>query len=330
MPDTMADVVLRSEARLVRSMEGYPFSGAIDAQQEAEILEAVMPFASDGRFALLPLSALSSQRKALLAEERLLPLRSVQQERENMAVALDRESMTSVLINGDEHFCFLAMRTGLETEQVLECVRAEEMFFAQRIHFAYDRQFGFLNGAIADVGTGLRLTVALHLPYLEKAKQVEAALKALGGRIVSAKMPLGSVYLVFNGASIGVTEEEIALSVSGAAERIAVQERAEREKSLLEAPEQITTELSCMREMLALDESLSEKDCMLNWSFLRQAVTAGALAKDLKAVDALLTASSPGHLDAVAGRELSKEERGVFRLALFRDFIGESISKGEA
>lgn len=85
-----------------------------------------------------------------------------------------------------------------------------------------------------------------------------------------------------------------------------------------------------MREMLALDESLSEKDCMLNWSFLRQAVTAGALAKDLKAVDALLTASSPGHLDAVAGRELSKEERGVFRLALFRDFIGESISKGEA
>lgn len=330
MPDTMADVVLRSEARLVRSIEGYPFSGAMDAQQEAEILEAVMPFASDGRFALLPLSALSSQRKALLTEERLLPLRSVQQERENMAVALDRESMTSVLINGDEHFCFLAVRTGLETEQVLECVRAEEMFFAQQIHFAYDKQFGFLNGAVADVGTGFRLTVALHLPYLEKAKQAEAALKALGGRIMSAKMPLGSVYLIFNGASIGVTEEEISLSVAGAAERIAAQERAAREKSLLEAPEQITTELSCMREMLALDESLSEKDCMLNWSFLRQAVTAGALAKDLKAVDALLTASSPGHLDAAAGRELSADERGVFRLALFRDFIGESISKGEA
>lgn len=330
MPDRMADVVLRSEARLVRSMEGYPFSGTIDAQQEAEILEAVMPFASDGRFALLPLSALSSQRKALLAEERLLPLRSVQQERENMAVALDRESMTSVLINGDEHFCFLAVRTGLETEQVLECVRAEEMFFAQQIRFAYDKQFGFLNGAVADVGTGLRLTVALHLPYLEKAKQAETALKALGGRIVSAKMPLGSVYLIFNGASIGVTEEEIALSVAGAAERIAAQERAAREKSLLEAPEQITTEFSCMREMLALDESLSEKDCMLNWSFLRQAVMAGVLAKELKAVDALLTASSPGHLDAAAGCELSKEERGVFRLKLFRDFIGESISKGEA
>ena len=36
MPDTMADVVLRSEARLARSLTGYPFTGALNAQQESD------------------------------------------------------------------------------------------------------------------------------------------------------------------------------------------------------------------------------------------------------------------------------------------------------
>ena len=93
-------------------------------------------------------------------------------------------------------------------------------------------------------------------------------------------------------------------------------------KALLENPEEIPTELSCMREMLFSDDSLSEKDCMLNWSFLRQAVTAGALPRKLEEVDALLTASSPGHLDAAAGRTLESDERGAYRLQIFRDFLG--------
>lgn len=322
MPDTMADVVLRSEARLARSLTGYPFTGALDAQQASEILERIAPLCEGGRFALLPLAALSSQRKALLIEERLLPIKPAQNERESMAIALDRENSATVMINGEEHLCFHAVRPGLRLQEAMDCVLTEERLFARDLMFAFDRQFGYLNGAFADVGTGLRLTAALHLPYLEKAKRAEAELKALQGHVVSAKMPLGSVYLVLNGATIGVTEEEIALSVAGAARRLAKEERQAREKALLENPEEIPTELSCMREMLFSDDSLSEKDCMLNWSFLRQAVTAGALPRKLEEVDALLTASSPGHLDAAAGRTLESDERGAYRLQIFRDFLG--------
>ena len=167
------------------------------------------------------------------------------------------------------------------------------------------------------------MTATLHLPALEKTGGAEAAVKeCAAGHVAWAKLPLGSVYLLFNSATIGMTEDEIALSVQAAAKKLVEMERAERERTLMEQPAAIDEEMRCLQEVLASDDMLSEKDCMLNWSFLRQAVTAGALHKTLAEVDALLPQSSPGHIDTAAGEQLSPQERGARRLEIFRRFVG--------
>ena len=321
--DLALDVVVRSEAKLARNVENYPYPGSMDAAQEAEILERALALAEGGRYALLPLQALPPVRRALTAEERLLPARALKSEDESAAVALDRESGVSVMINGEDHLSFLAVRPGLCPLEAKARVEAAADAFAAQYRYAYDAQFGFLAPALADVGTGLRVTVTLHLPALEKAGGAENAVKeCAAGHIAWAKMPLGSVYLIFNSATIGMTEDEIALSVQAAAKKLIERERGEREKALMAQPWAIDEEMRCLKEMLASDDSLSEKDCMLNWSFLRQAVTAGALHRTLAEVDALLPQSSPGHIDTAAGAPLSAQERGARRLDIFRNFIG--------
>lgn len=323
MDDLALDVVVRSEAKLARNLESYPYSGNLSAAQEAEILERALALAQDGRYALLPLQALPPMRRALMAEERLLPARALKSEDESAAVALDRESGVSVMINGEDHLSFLAVRPGLCPLDVKSRVEAAADAFAARYRYAYDAQFGFLAPALADVGTGLRVTATLHLPALEKTGGAEVAVKeCAAGHVAWAKLPLGSVYLLFNSATIGMTEDEIALSVQAAAKKLAEQERAERERTLMEQPAAIDEEMRCLQEVLASDDMLSEKDCMLNWSFLRQAVTAGALHRTLAEVDALLPQSSPGHIDTAAGEPLSPQERGARRLEIFRRFVG--------
>ena len=323
MDDLALDVVVRSEAKLARNLESYPYSGNLSAAQEAEILERALALAQDGRYALLPLQALPPMRRALMAEERLLPARALRSEDESAAVALDRESGVSVMINGEDHLSFLAVRPGLCPLDVKARVEAAADAFAARYRYAYDAQFGFLAPALADAGTGLRVTATLHLPALEKTGGAEAAVKeCAAGHVAWAKLPLGSVYLLFNSATIGMTEDEIALSVQAAAKKLVEMERAERERTLMEQPAAIDEEMRCLQEVLASDDMLSEKDCMLNWSFLRQAVTAGALHKTLAEVDALLPQSSPGHIDTAAGEQLSPQERGARRLDIFRRFVG--------
>ena len=209
MDDRALDVVVRSEAKLARNVEGYPYPGSIDAAQEAEILERALAVAG-GRYALLPLQALPPMRRALMAEERLLPARALRSEDESAAVALDRESGVSVMINGEDHLSFLAVRPGLCPLDVKSRVEAAADAFAARYRYAYDAQFGFLAPALADVGTGLRVTATLHLPALEKAGGAEAAVKeCAAGHVAWAKLPLGSVYLLFNSATIGMTEDEL-------------------------------------------------------------------------------------------------------------------------
>ena len=63
MDDRALDVVVRSEAKLARNVEGYPYPGSIDAAQEAEILERALAVAGS-RYALLPLQALPPMRRA--------------------------------------------------------------------------------------------------------------------------------------------------------------------------------------------------------------------------------------------------------------------------
>lgn len=75
MTEKTADVVLRSEARLVRSVNGFPFTASMTAVQSAELLDRVS-FAAEGtRFALFPLSELPPQERALLVENRFYLLR---------------------------------------------------------------------------------------------------------------------------------------------------------------------------------------------------------------------------------------------------------------
>lgn len=322
MPEKAADVVLRSEARLIRSVEGYPFPPSLTDAQRAEILDLVA-FAAEGtRFAVLPLSDLSVQRKQLLVEDRLLPARAMRVVRESTAIVLDRQQPLSLLVNGDDPLSFHAVKPNLCTADVLCAVEEVENIFANRIRFSYDAQFGYLTPSIVDTGTGLRISVTLHLPYLEKAGLVQKTFESIKGRVGNAKLPFGSMYLLFNSASLGVTEEEIALTVSNAALSVIDQERAVREASLLQDFDTLKAEIENELKNLLAAETLTEKDCIASWSLLRQGVTAGLLRCSLEKLDALPSAVALAHLEAAAGRTLTPEERGANRAAIFRDFTG--------
>ena len=323
MTEKTADVVLRSEARLVRSVNGFPFTASMTAVQSAELLDRVS-FAAEGtRFALFPLSELPPQERALLVENRFLPAAALRLERENTAVVLDKECKVSALVNGQEHLCFIAVVPQLDVREVLNRVLDVEAAFARRIHFAFDEHVGYLTQSLGDVGTGLRITTVLHLPYLERAQALEKAFADIKARVNNAKLTAGgSIYLLFNNAALGQTEEESALFVSAAAQSLMDLERAAREEALLSQEDVVKEQLQDVRDKIFSAQSLTERECLQSWSLLRQGVTAGALHRTLAEVDALLSATSPGHLDAAAGRTLTPQERGANRATVFRDFVG--------
>jgi Arginine kinase len=92
----------------------------------------------------------------------------------------------------------MAMASGLNLDEVWQMVNQWDDRIEEHVVYAFDEKLGYLTACPTNVGTGIRVSVMLHLPALALTRQIEKIFRSLqkldwrfGGFMEKAPRPWG-------------------------------------------------------------------------------------------------------------------------------------------
>jgi protein arginine kinase len=193
---------------------------------------------------------------------------------------------------------------------------------------AFDSQFGYLTTCPTNVGTGIRVSVMLHLPGLRLTKEIERvaraardmhlAVRGLHGEGTDA---VGDLYQLSNQTTLGKTEAEIIDAFSKLIiPKIVDYERAARDSLAKQEPVRLDDKIWRAYGLLSNARRIASGETHALLSALRMGLFMGRFAKfDVKRWNELFLFTQPAHLQKVHGISMDERERAVARADYLRD-----------
>jgi protein arginine kinase len=235
------------------------------------------------------------------------------------------------MVNEEDHLRMQVFAPGLQTEAVWQRTERLDNALMQRLPLAWSEEFGFLTSCPTNTGTGLRLSVMLHLPGLVWAEEIDKATNvaqkihlAVRGLYGEGSRALGDFYQVSNQVTLGRDEMQIQADVFLAVSRIVQWERDVRE-ALLRGSTRTRTMDRIHRALGVLERAqiLSSEEALGCLSALRFGAEEELLEGfEVADINRALLLSQPGHLQRHTREKLQPEERDQRRAQLLREVLG--------
>ena len=173
----MSNVVISTRVRLARNLKNYPFPCKLSRQGREEVIEKVRDAVKNGNsvlakdFQFIKMSELDPRQSVSLVERRLVSPEFIS-DTEGRALLLSSDNSLSVMLNEEDHIRLQVITRGLSPEQAYDTADKLDTLLDERLDFAFDEKLGYLTQCPTNLGTGMRASVMLHLPALEKSRAV--------------------------------------------------------------------------------------------------------------------------------------------------------------
>lgn len=328
-----SDIVVSSRIRLARNLADFPFiSRATDTDRtEIERLarERLQSASDSGQLdtglMYVDVGSLEEVDRQFLMERQLIS-RELSDGRGSRAVAIDPSERVSVMVNEEDHLRIQVMHSGLDLEDALAQADALDDLIESELNYAYSDQFGYLTACPTNVGTGIRISVMLHLSGLVLTRQIEKVFRSLQkinlavrGLYGEGSQALGDFYQVSNQVTLGMSEQELTKKVADVVPVLIDYERQAREFLLRESQETLHDRVSRAFGILRSAQTISTEETLHHLSSLRMGVNLGLIADvEIPTVNKLFVHTQPAHLQKLAGGELDTSERNIERATYLR------------
>jgi len=335
-----ADVVISSRVRLARNLADFPFISRTTPQDRAQIekmlRERIIDIGGEKELLYLDLSQLEKIDRQFLVERHLIS-REHAESQGARSVAIDGEERFSLMINEEDHLRIQVMHSGLNLQAAWEQINALDDAIEEKVTYAYHERWGYLTACPTNVGTGMRVSVMLHLPALVITRQIEKVFRSLQkinlavrGLYGEGSQAMGDFYQISNQVTLGRTEEEIVRQVSDIVPVIVDYERQAREFLVKESHQSLHDRVSRAFGILRTAQTISSEETMHLLSSVRMGVNLG-LIRDLSisAVNDLFIRTQPAHLQKLAGSELDTTERDIERARYIRRYLNKEDERGD-
>jgi len=234
------NVWLASTLALTRNFTKYKFPAKLDKGREQQIITLVFE-ALKTSSELKDLSLYRSEDVGPLEKEYLLEhymnIEDFHQAHGGEGFVVDEKGVFLGVVNLRNHLQLQIIDTEQEIEKAWNRLIKIEESVGKSLEFAYNSRFGFLTNYPSHAGTGLVITLFLHIPavihmgelaeILEREKEEE--IEAVGLQGSSTEM-IGDILVARNNCTIGLTEEYIITSLRMWATRAVVAEVSLRKK----------------------------------------------------------------------------------------------------
>ncbi len=339
-----SDIVISSRIRLARNLADFPFiSRATDADR-AEIekilhgrVEALRESGKAPADSLyLKVSELAEVDRQFLVERQLISREHAESEGAR-AVVIDPAERFSVMINEEDHLRIQVMQSGLALNEAWEHINRLDDLIEEQVTYAFNERLGYLTACPTNTGTGVRVSVMLHLPALAITRQIEKVFKSLHkinlavrGLYGEGSQATGDFYQISNQVTLGQTEEDLAKKVADVVPVLIDYERQARDFLIRESQETLHDRVSRAFGILRTAQTISSEETMALLSSVRMGINLGLIGElAIPTVNKLLIHTQPAHLQKLSGIELDQSDRNIERASYLRRHLnGEN--KGNA
>ena len=335
-----SDVVLSTRIRLARNIDGYAFTGRAREGERLRILsqvrDAVPAVGSLQGGVFLRVDELAASDRQLLHERHLISkelagLDSPAGVRGGAAVLIGDN--VSVMVNEEDHLRLQSLRSGLDVPAAMEAIGRLDRELGSRLPYAFHREFGFLTACPTNTGTGLRVSVLIHLPGLVLTKEfpkVRAGLQQMGltyrGLYGEGSEVLGNFVQISNQTTLGQSEEELADHLARVVKHVIQREHDARRILWRDAGYIIEDKLWRAYGTLRYARSLTFDEAMNLLSGVRLAVGLKLVTGlSVYTLNKLLIFCQAAHLANAEGRALSESEADIARARYVRQALAQEV-----
>jgi len=333
-----SDIVMSSRIRLARNVADYRFLSLIEAPDRdrlATYLEGYLGSLDFGEpLHYAELDELDEIGSGCLVERHLVS-RDLVQSTGRRGVAYSKDEQLSIMVNEEDHLRVQVLRSGLQLTEAFGKARDVDDRLEEKVSFAFSQRFGYLTACPTNVGTGLRVSVMLHLPALVLSKAIQKVCKAMSrinltvrGLHGEGSQSLGDFFQVSNQMTLGRSEREILRQVEEHVPQIIRHERSLRERLIERNRVAIEDRVWRAYGLLTQARLINGEETLECLSALRMGLHMELIdGLDTALLNELFVLTQPAHLQRRAGRPLESEERDELRAQLVRERLAR---KGEA
>lgn len=330
-----SDIVISCRVRLARNIAGFPFISRMSADarhQVVQLVRGVLTATPNGQpLQFLDVETMSSLDCQLLMERQLIS-RELSRGDGARGVIISPGERHSVMINEEDHLRIQVLHSGLDLEQCWsECDALDDQIEAG-LSYAFHQQFGYLTACPTNAGTGIRVSVMLHLPALRLTREIQkvnqAAQKinlAVRGLYGEGSQAMGDFYQISNQITLGKSETELIANVMEVVTHIIDWERRVRDLLLKDNRGSLHDQVARAYGVLTSARSISSEETMHLLSSIRMGIRLGLIDNlDTAAVNELFIHTQPAHLQKLHGEPLQSNERNLARATYLRKRLDDS------
>ena len=215
----LADIVVSSRIRLARNLAGHKFLSRCSNNDKTEILEklrdVMMSLNLGDKVFYISVDKEPILNKHFLVERHLISRHLAFGKGPRGVVIAEREFFTA-MINEEDHLRIQVFKAGCQLSQCAEQINRIDDMIEEKLSFAFSPRYGYLTACPTNLGTGIRVSVMLHLPALKMTGQIEKFFNAAKDMSLAVRGLFGEgteaasdLYQLSNQVTLGISESAI-------------------------------------------------------------------------------------------------------------------------
>ncbi len=349
-----SDVVISCRIRLARNLAQFPFLSRADDFERAEIANFIREAAFKNLthceerqtdFKLdyddllyIDVDDISPIDRQFLMERQLIS-RELSESHGARGVVIGDRQQTSLMINEEDHIRMQVLRNGFNLDECWSEINQVDDAIENEVSFAFHEQFGYLTACPTNVGTGIRVSVMLHLPALVQTREIRKVFLAMQkmnlavrGLYGEGSQAMGDYYQISNQITLGKSESQIIEMIKAEVPHIIDYERRARKALMAENRAKLHDQVSRAYGILRNAQTISSEETLHLLSSLRMGVNLDLISiPEIPLANEILIYTQPAHLQKKYNREMNSQERNAHRADYLRERLTDAeINQGDS
>lgn len=326
------EVVISTRIRLARNIKDYPFPCRLSLQGMNKIIDIVKDAVKNSNssianeFSYIDMNKLSPSQSVSLVERHIVSPEFISSN-EGRGLLLSKDEKISIMINEEDHIRLQVINPGLSLDEAYDMADKLDTLLDESLDFAFSKKLGYLTQCPTNLGTGMRASVMLHLPALEKSgtiNRIAGNLSKLGltirGAFGEGTEPKGSMYQMSNQVTLGISEKAAIENLKNITKQLISQEKVARDRicKSVDIQDTISRSLGILKsaKIMGHDEALN----LL--SNVRMGIVCGEISDiTVQKIDELMSNVEPATLTVNSKENLSAQQRDIKRAEMLRNSL---------
>lgn len=336
-----ADIVISSRIRLARNLAEFPFVRRAEPSERSQISRSVRSKIESidewDSLLYLELQEMEEIDRQFLVERQLMS-REMAESDGDRGVAIDTDERFSVMVNEEDHLRIQVMCSGLDLQSAWKRIDRIDDALESKLTYAFHDKLGYLTACPTNVGTGMRVSVMLHLPALVITREIEKVFRSLQkinvavrGLYGEGSQFMGDFYQVSNQITLGRSEADLVETVDEVVPRIIEYERRARDFLVNESEQDLHDDVSRAYGILCTAKKISSEETLHYLSKVRMGVNLGLIRSiEIETINKLFVHTQPAHLQKLRGGHLSVADRNIERANYLQSHLGRGGKADQA